>query len=90
MVWTKHNPKFAYEIECPGIKGGPWGGHIAFAYDLIRFLKPQKIVELGTFYGTSFFSFCQAVQDEKCEIVCDAVDTWKGDEHGGFYGEEVS
>ncbi|TKH23314.1 class I SAM-dependent methyltransferase [Bacillus wiedmannii] len=89
MIWIKHNPKFEYETEYPNIKKGPWGGHIDFAYDLIRFLKPQTIVELGTFYGTSFFSFCQAVKDEKCETVCYAIDTWKGDEHGGFYGDEV-
>ncbi|MES1049622.1 class I SAM-dependent methyltransferase [Bacillus thuringiensis] len=89
MIWIKHNSKFEYEIEYPGIKKGPWGGHVNFAYDLIRFLKPQKIVELGTYYGTSFFSFCQAVKDENCETMCYAIDTWKGDEHGGFYGEEV-
>ncbi|PFI06153.1 class I SAM-dependent methyltransferase, partial [Bacillus cereus] len=75
-------------MEYPGIKKGPWGGHVNFAYDLIRFLKPQKIVELGTYYGTSFFSFCQAVKDENCETMCYAIDTWKGDEHGGLYGEE--
>ncbi|MET3408006.1 hypothetical protein COM86_27515 [Priestia megaterium] len=89
MTWMKYNPKFEYESEYPNIKNGPWGGHINFAYDLVRFLKPKKIVELGTYYGASFFSFCQAVKDEKCKTACDAIDTWNGDAQGGFYGEEV-
>jgi GT2 family glycosyltransferase len=46
-------------------------------------------VELGTHYGTSFWSFCQAAKDEKLATELNAVDTWKGEGHAGFYGEEV-
>ena len=70
-------------------KKGPWSGHRSFAYDLVSFVKPNTIVELGTHYGTSFFSFCQAVKDTQLSIYCYAVDTWKGDPHAGLYGENV-
>lgn len=67
----------------------PWTGHNKFAYDLVTFFKPQKIVELGTYYGSSFYSFCQAVKDEQLSTQCTAIDTWQGDPHGGYYGENV-
>ena len=43
-------PKLPHEL----IKKGPWSGHRSFAYDLVSFVKPNTIVELGTHYGTSF------------------------------------
>jgi hypothetical protein len=47
------------------------------------------VVELGTHYGESYFSFCQAVLENEVPCRCYAVDTWKGDRHSGFYAEEV-
>jgi hypothetical protein len=46
-------------------------------------------VELGTHKGTSFFAFCQAAKDGELKTKLYAIDTWKGDEHAGFYGEEI-
>lgn len=69
--------------------GGPWAGHKYFAYDLVRNLKPKKIVELGTHLGCSLFSFAQAVQDEKLNTQLDAIDTWQGDKHAGAYDELI-
>jgi hypothetical protein len=68
---------------------GHWSGHVPFAYDLVAALRPSKIVELGTEYGESYFTFCQAVAE--CGIACKsfAVDTWRGDPHSGAYGEAV-
>lgn len=47
------------------------------------------VVELGTFYGESYFGFCQAVEEKSNVCTCYAVDTWQGDAHGGFYGEDI-
>jgi glycosyltransferase involved in cell wall biosynthesis len=66
-----------------------WHEHIPFAMYLIEAMKPGIIVELGVYRGDSYCSFCQAVQDLNLNTHCFAVDTWKGDEQGGFFGPEV-
>jgi hypothetical protein len=86
--WTYFEPRFAYENKFDDF-GWPWSGHKYFAYDLVRNLKPETIVELGTHKGTSFFSFCQAIQDGHLHTKIFAVDTWRGDAQAGFYGDEV-
>jgi hypothetical protein len=88
MNWKYYNPKFEYEGRFDD-SGWPWAGHKAFAYDLMRNIQPKKLVELGTHRGTSFFSFCQAAKDGNLDTKIYAVDTWEGDKHAGFYGEEI-
>ncbi len=66
-----------------------WVGHCPFAAWVILTQKPKLFVELGTFGGNSYFAFCQAVQLYRTPTRCYAVDTWQGDEHGGFYDETV-
>lgn len=67
----------------------PWAGHRAFGYDLVCWLRPRVIVELGSHLGASFFSFCQAVKDNRLDCTLHAVDHWKGDEQSGHYDESV-
>ncbi len=68
---------------------GSWSGHIPFAADLVASLRPAVFVELGAYYGESYFAFCQAIAESKIGCRCYAVDSWRGDEHTGSYGEEV-
>lgn len=66
-----------------------WLEHAPFAFWLIDALRPSLVVELGTHNGFSYLAFCQAVERLNGSARCFAVDTWEGDEHAGFYGEEV-
>jgi SAM-dependent methyltransferase len=66
-----------------------WLEHIPFAFWLVDRMRPKVIAELGTHTGASYLAFCQAVQAANLDCKCHAVDTWKGDEHAGFYGNSV-
>lgn len=66
-----------------------WSGHVPFGAWLMAIAKPKVFVELGSHYGMSYAAFCQTVQAEQLNTKCFAVDTWQGDEHAGFYGEEI-
>lgn len=66
-----------------------WCGHIPFAHWVVQAVQPTTIVELGTHVGVSFSAFCLAVERNSLNTRCWAVDTWNGDEHAGYYGNEV-
>jgi len=87
--WKVHDPVFASDEVNPGLAVSPWSGHRLFAYDLLAWMRPTTVVELGTHYGCSLFAFAQAVKDLDLPSRLWAVDTWEGDPHAGHYGEEV-
>jgi Methyltransferase domain len=66
-----------------------WTGHLPFAFWVLKETHPRILVELGSHNGTSYLGFCQAAARYGMETRCFAVDTWQGDEHSGFYGEDV-
>jgi len=66
-----------------------WAGHIPFAMLLVDLLRPRLIVELGTFSGTSYCAFCQAVKEVGLETRAYAIDSWEGDPQSGYYGPEI-
>jgi len=90
-MWNLLNP-FEHSIcftQPLRIAPSVWTEHIPFAMFLVDILRPKVIVELGTYTGVSYCAFCQAVKTLGLDTRCYAVDTWKGDEHAGFYGPEV-
>jgi Methyltransferase domain len=66
-----------------------WIEHAPFAFWICEALRPRCFIELGTHYGYSYFVFCQAIDRLGFGTTAYAIDTWKGDEHAGFYGEDV-
>ena len=66
-----------------------WMGHVPFAMFLVDVLRPEAVAELGTFYGVSYCTFCQAIKELGVKARCYAIDTWEGDAQTGFYGSEV-
>lgn len=66
-----------------------WIQHTPFAMFLIDILRPQLFVELGTFQGVSYCAFCQAVAKLQLNTHCFGIDTWEGDPHTGFYGQDI-
>ena len=72
-----------------GDRPSAWRGHRNYAYQLVKEFKPTTIVELGVYYGYSFFTFAQAVKDGGLRTKLIAIDTWKGDPNAGFFDEHV-
>ena len=66
-----------------------WRGLGSLAYEMVKHYRPKSIVELGTAKGMSTFSMGLALRDlgEGGRLM--AVDTWKGDDHIGHYGEQL-
>ncbi|QJC50862.1 class I SAM-dependent methyltransferase [Paenibacillus albicereus] len=89
--WKLHEPEFEFDRLSPLFRSeSAWRGHMKFGYDLIAYRRPTVVVELGTHYGASFFSLCQAAKDMRLpDARLYAVDTWQGDAHAGRYGESV-
>ncbi len=66
-----------------------WYGHVPFAQWLVTATRPRCLVELGTHAGVSYAAFCDTVLRGGLDTRCFAIDTWAGDEHAGFYGEDI-
>jgi len=84
-------PRFPFaEHLSPQLLKSPWWiGHIPFAFELVARLRPRTIVELGTYSGSSFAAFCQAVEACGLDAKCYGIDLWEGDVHMGRLEEDV-
>ena len=87
--WVVSDPSYDADQLNPKLKFAYWEGHRDFAYDLLQFVRPARLVELGSQYGCSLFTFCQAVRDFKLNTEINAVDMWSGDIGAEMSGEEV-
>ena len=87
-----HRLKNSEPLTWPSLrasKESAWHGHVSFAHWLVSEMRPSTVVELGSHNGVSYAAFCNAVQRNNLATRCYAVDTWQGDEHAGFYSDEV-
>jgi hypothetical protein len=66
-----------------------WLGHIPFGVWIVETVQPEVLVELGTHYGHSYFTFCSSVVKSQLSTKCYAVDTWQGDEQAGQYDGSI-
>jgi predicted O-methyltransferase YrrM len=71
------------------LKSPWWIGHIPFAFELIGRMRPRSIVELGTYSGSSFAAFCQAMEASGSNGHVYGVDLWQGDVHMGSFDEAL-
>jgi predicted O-methyltransferase YrrM len=88
-VIDQHRFPWAERLSPRLLKSPWWIGHIPFAYELIGRLRPKTIVELGTYSGSSFAAFCQAVEACGIEAKCYGIDLWQGDIHMGKFEEDL-
>jgi predicted O-methyltransferase YrrM len=80
---------WAEQLSPRMLKSPWWIGHIPFAYELVGRLRPKTLVELGTYSGSSFAAFCQAVEACGLEAKCYGIDLWQGDIHMGRFEEDL-
>lgn len=66
-----------------------WTEHAPFAAWILSVTRPSLLVELGSHTGFSLFTFAETAQrlEHAGKIV--GVDSWEGDDHAGFYGDDV-
>jgi len=76
-------------MEARRIVFSTWNDHVPFGYDIVTALRPEVIVELGSYSGLSFFTFCQAMAENDIDGTAFAIDTWDGDDHTGAYSDDI-
>jgi chromosome segregation ATPase len=69
--------------------GDSWCMHLPFAYDLMREVAPKVFVELGVKEGESYFAFCQSAAENKIDVKCYGVDSWRGDVQTGSLDPKI-
>jgi len=82
-------PVIAFDVPARLPPIPSWNGLIPVAFWIVDALRPEVLVELGTYMGNSYLAFCQAVVRLGLATRCFAIDNWKGDQHAGFYDESV-
>lgn len=81
-----HKPEFDYETIIQNDLSR-WSAHRYFVYDLVCSIKPEIIADLHTCEGTSFFTLCQAVKDNKLQTRLTAIYVTGNEISGEFFDE---
>lgn len=66
-----------------------WTEHGPFAMWLAGEMRPRLVVELGSFGGYSLMALAEAMATAGVQGRVVGIDTWQGDDHAGFYGDEI-
>ncbi len=66
-----------------------WTEHAPFAAWVTSVTRPDLLVELGSHTGFSLFAFAEAARNLELPGRIVGIDSWEGDDHAGFYGDEV-
>jgi predicted O-methyltransferase YrrM len=61
----------------------------SLAYEIVKENRPKTIVELGSHMGYSALVMALSLKKNNIPGKIYAIDTWVGDPHAGYYGEEV-
>ena len=78
LKWKKHKPHF--EFVSYG-DSSVEDGHFEFIYDMVRNMKPNLMVELGSGKSETFFSMCQAIKDDGFPAQVVTVGGWQKNSH---------
>ena len=66
-----------------------WHGHIPFLMMLIKSMRPERYVELGTHFGASLIAAATASKTYSVPMKICGIDSWEGDGHAGYYEGEA-
>jgi predicted O-methyltransferase YrrM len=89
LEWIKSDAPIRELATFPEMQGSGWLGLETLAYQLVIRERPKVIVELGTYVGLSALAMGAALRDLGEGGQLFAVDSWEGDPHAGFYGDEL-
>ena len=79
-------------IELAGfseMRNSAWFRLGSLAYEIVKVSRPKVIVELGSHMGYSALVMALSLKKNNIPGKVFAIDTWEGDPHAGYYGEEV-
>lgn len=66
-----------------------WMEHAPFGFWLMDALRPNRVVEIGTYNGFSLLTFCQAGKALGIECACYGVGQWNNEEGASLKSDEV-
>lgn len=71
------------------IRPTSWLSHVPFVKDLIGHVKPEVVVELGTYYGVSLMAIKEAIIQGNLNSKLYGIDNFEGDMHVGKLGDDI-
>ncbi len=87
---SEENIRALVELQDTGEAiGTAWRGLGSIAYEIIRYYRPRRVVELGSYGGFSTCAMALALREYVPGGKLVAVDSWEGDIQTGLFSELV-